>query len=94
MYGRWIYHIQYVEVIDMARSTYIYLLYKRLFAKGTNIQCTVLVGGFTVKYEMENYVKKNPGFTYLYRRLKDGDPGYFNGFELMNVIIDDCKCSD
>jgi hypothetical protein len=57
----------------MARSTYIYLLY-RLYPNTD----PKLIGAFTVKYEMANYVEDHPELEDKYecKRLKDGDPTY------------------
>lgn len=54
----------------MARSTYIYLLYQKV---DTRLK---VIGAFTVKHEMNDWVKSHIGPGYLYRRLYDGAPGY------------------
>ena len=54
----------------MARSTYIYLLYQRM---DTHLK---VIGAFTVKYEMNNWIRKHIGPGYLYKRMRDGEPDY------------------
>ena len=54
----------------MARSTYIYLLYQRM---DTRLK---VIGAFTVKYEMNDWVRKHIGPRYLYKRMRDGEPDY------------------
>lgn len=54
----------------MARSTYIYLLYQRI---GTRL---IVIGAFTVKYEMIDWVRKHIGPGYMYKRMRDGEPDY------------------
>ena len=54
----------------MARSSYIYTLFEW---SGVSWE---LKGAFTVKYEMENFVKEHKDDRYIFIRLKDGDPSY------------------
>ena len=35
-----------------------------------------VIGAFTVKYEMNDWVRKHIGPRYLYKRMRDGEPDY------------------
>ena len=63
----------------MARSTYIYLLYQRIDAH------LIAIGAFTVKREMNDWIKTHIGPEYMYKRMKDGDPSYKS--EFMNLEV-------
>jgi len=67
----------------MARSTYIYLLYQRMDA------CLIVIGAFTVKYEMNDWIKTHIGPGYMYKRMKDGDPSYKSEF-MIPEVYDEC----
>jgi hypothetical protein len=50
----------------MARSSTIYLV----------MQHGIPIAAFTVKWEMNAWIKRNPGCCYRRFRMKDGDYGY------------------
>lgn len=63
----------------MTRSTYIYLLYQRMDTR------LIVIGAFTVKREMDNWIKTHIGPEYMYKRMKDGDPSYKSEFMIPEV---------
>lgn len=40
----------------------------------------IVIGAFTVKREMDNWIKTHIGPEYMYKRMKDGDPSYKSEF--------------
>ena len=67
----------------MARSTYIYLLYQQIDAR------LKVIGAFTVKREMNDWVRKHIGPGYMYKRMRDGDPSYKSEF-MIPEVYDEC----
>jgi len=67
----------------MARSTYIYLLYQRIDAR------LIVIGAFTVKREMNDWIKTHIGPVYMYKRMKDGDPSYKSEF-MKPEVYEEC----
>ena len=48
-----------------------------------------MIGAFTVKREMNDWVRKHIGPGYMYKRMRDGDPSYKSEF-MIPEVYDEC----
>ena len=49
----------------------------------------IVIGAFTVKREMNDWIKIHIGPEYMYKRMKDGDPSYKSEF-MIPEVYDEC----
>ena len=49
----------------------------------------IVIGAFTVKREMNDWIKTHIGPEYMYKRMRDGDPSYKSEF-MIPEVYDEC----